>query len=332
MKAVCVTPERTLQVRDIGCPEGPAPGHVLVDIEAATITHGDKFFLNQPLPGNAGTQIGQDLVYGANAAGKVVAIGSGVPTYFAGRTVAIYKSLSRTAETMGVWCERAHVHQRSCLVLPESVDVRDYCGSFANVLTVYAFLSEIGTAGHHGVVVTAGNSATGRVAASLLKRQNVPAIFLARSQDESDQLTAQGVEHVLDITSSDFEQALEARSRKLRTTAVFDGVGGPLLDRIVPNLPSGSTIFIYGFLGALEPARLSTALIMQRDIRLRRFANLESAVVSDPERLAGAIRSIEGLIDDPLLTTKIGKTFSLDHIVEAMSYDGAGGARPILIP
>jgi hypothetical protein len=29
------------------------------------------------------------------------------------------------------------------LILPDAVHARDYCGSFANVLTAYAFLAEI---------------------------------------------------------------------------------------------------------------------------------------------------------------------------------------------
>ncbi len=35
MKAICVTPGRTLEVRDIPTPNEPAPGHVLVDMDAS---------------------------------------------------------------------------------------------------------------------------------------------------------------------------------------------------------------------------------------------------------------------------------------------------------
>jgi NADPH:quinone reductase len=53
MKAICLTSDRKLEVRNLPAPETPAPGHILVDIDAATITHGDKFFLTVPLPGGA---------------------------------------------------------------------------------------------------------------------------------------------------------------------------------------------------------------------------------------------------------------------------------------
>jgi NADPH:quinone reductase-like Zn-dependent oxidoreductase len=109
MKAICVTSDRKLEVRNLPTPETPAPGHILVDIDAATITHGDKFFLTVPLPGGATPARGPDI-YGANGGGRVVAIGEGVPSHYAGKQVAIYRGFRRTADSTGLWCERAQVH------------------------------------------------------------------------------------------------------------------------------------------------------------------------------------------------------------------------------
>jgi NADPH:quinone reductase len=201
-------------------------------------------------------------VYGANGAGKVAVIGAGVPSDYAAKKVAIYKSLSRSPESIGVWCERAQVPYTSCLILPDDVDTRDYCGSFANVLTVYAFLSEIVTEGHGGIIVTAGNSATGYVAASLVKRRNVPAIFLVRSMSAREELVRDGVEHVIVTAEENFESKLGALASELGTTGVFDGVGGDLLSRILPSLPINSAIYVYGFLGGAVPITLPTMLLM----------------------------------------------------------------------
>ena len=107
MKAICVTEHRTLEVREIPMPEAPPSGHVLVDMDASTITHGDKFFLTRPLPGATSFSSSGHNVYGTNGAGTVAAIGAGVPSEVLGKKVAIYKSLTRSSETIGVWCERA---------------------------------------------------------------------------------------------------------------------------------------------------------------------------------------------------------------------------------
>lgn len=118
MKAICVTPERTLEVRDIPSPAEAAPGHLLVDMEASAINHGDKTFLRLPNAAGAGLPAVGQGVWGASGAGTVRAIGAGVPADYLGRQVAIYRSLTRSAETIGLWSEQAQVPWTSCLILP----------------------------------------------------------------------------------------------------------------------------------------------------------------------------------------------------------------------
>jgi NADPH:quinone reductase-like Zn-dependent oxidoreductase len=320
-----------LEVRDIPAPETPPPGHILVDMDASTITHGDKFFLTRPLPGATALAAGGHDVYGANGSGKVAAIGAGVTSEYLGRQVAIYKSLSKSPETIGLWCERAQLSYKSCLILPDHVRARDYCGSFANVLTVYAFFSEIAAQAHKGIIVTAGNSATGYIAASLSRRRNVPAVFLVRSASAREELVWHGMENVLLTTEDDFERKIAELAAQLGATAVFDGVGGALLSRILPSLPMNSTIYVYGFLGGPAPITLPTVLLMGKNLTLRRFANLESATVSDPQQLAAAMKEIEKIIDDPFFKTRIGKEFSFDQIEEAMAYEAVPGLRAVLV-
>ena len=332
MRAICVTSDRTLQVREVQAPERPPPGHVLVDMDACTITHGDKFFLTRPLPGAAGFAAGGFDVYGSNGGGKVVAIGPDVPNAYAGKQVSIYKSLVRSPDTIGLWCERALVPFGSCLILPDHVGVRDYCGSFANVLTVYAFLDEIAAAGHKGVIVTAGTSATGRIAVSLTRRRAVPAIFLVRSASARDELVDHGAEHVIVTSEDGFEGKLGPLAEELGVTAVFDGVGGALLGQVAPVLPIRSTVYVYGFLGGLMPISISTTLILGRNLMLRRFSNLESGTVQDPHRLAAAMSDIESFIDDPLFRTRIGKEFGFAQIDEAMVHEAVPGVRAVLLP
>ena len=329
MKAICVTTERTLKVRDIPAPGSPPPGHVLVDMEASAITHGDKFFLTRPMP-TVPTAGGHD-VYGANGAGTIVAAGDGVPVGILGKQVAIYKSLARSVDTLGLWCERAQVPYTSCLVLPDRVQARDLCGSLANVLTVHAFLDEMAAEGRKGIVITAGNSATGLVAAALVRRRNVPAIFLVRSAAAREALLRHGVEHVVVATEDGFETRLGTLAAELDATTVFDGVGGELLSRILPHLPVNAAIRVYGFLGGLAPITLPTTLLMGKNLTFRRFTVLESATVSDPARLAAALKEIGTFIDDELFRTRIGEEFPLGAIDRAMGYEAMEGGRALLV-
>ncbi|WP_070107241.1 alcohol dehydrogenase catalytic domain-containing protein [Burkholderia plantarii] len=332
MKAICVTPSRELEVREIPAPAEPAPGHVLVDMTAAAINHGDKTFLRQPGAAGAALAATRHDVWGASGAGTVVAVGAGVPARHAGRQVAAYRSLGRSADSIGLWCERAQMPYTNCLILPDTVPARDYCGSLVNVITAHAFLEEIVAAGHRGVIATAGNSATGLALAALARRRGLPAILLVRSAAARDALRLRGVEHVLVTGEAGFADALADLSARFAATAVFDGVGGALVGAIAPSLPANTTFHFYGFLGGAEPVAIPSALFMMKNFVMRRFSNFESATVRAPGRLEAALGLLEGVIDDPLFATHQGETFRFEQIEAAMAYAPADASKAILVP
>lgn len=330
MQAICVTPDRKLALRDIPAPTRPAPGHVLIDMNASAINHGDKAFLHRPtIAGAPLAAVGHD-VWGASGSGTVIASGDGVPARYLGRQVAVYRSLDRSPDTIGLWCERAQVPQASCLVLPEHVQARDYSGSLVNVMTAYAFLEEIAEAGHHGIIATAGNSATGRALASLARHRNLPVIHLVRNEAERDALEDVGVDHVI-VTRDGFTETLAAQAERLGATAVFDGIGGELPGVIAPSLPDNATIYLYGLLGGTAPFSIQSALFMQKNLSVRRFSNFASSTVSDPAKRIAALQLLEAVIDDPMLATRVGKTFRLDQIDQAMAYESHNGSKAVLV-
>lgn len=330
MKAICVTPSRGLEVRDIPAPNEPAPGHVLVDMDASAINHGDKTFLKMPTAMGGVVALRQHNVWGASGSGRVVAVGAGVPDEYAGKQVALYRSLGRTPESIGLWCETAQVPYTSCLILPDHVRARDYCGSLVNVITAYAFLEEVVEAGHKGVIVTAGNSATGHAIAALARSRSLPAILLVRTEAARQALRRSGLEHVI-VTEEGCTDTLATLSAELGTTAVFDGVGGDLLGRIAPSLPMNSTIYCYGFLGGAIPFSMQSVLFMMKNLTIRPFSNFNSRTVRDQDKLVAALAALGGVIDDPMFTTWIGKEFGYDQIEQAMAYETHEGAKAILV-
>jgi NADPH:quinone reductase-like Zn-dependent oxidoreductase len=331
MKAICVTPARDLDVRDIPALDAPAPGHVLIDMDSSAINHGDKAFLKMPTAAGHAFMLGQHDVWGASGSGRVVALGEGVPASYAGRQVAIYRSLDRSPEGIGLWSEQSHVRFTNCVILPEDVRARDYAGSLVNVMTAHAFLEEIVEAGHSGVIVTAGNASTGHAMAALARRRSLPAIFLVRSEVARDELREFGVEHVV-VTRDGFGDPLAALAAELKTTAVFDGVGGDFLGKLAPSLPMNSTIYAFGFLGGDTPISISSAMLMMKNLTIRRFSNFESRTVKDPARLVAALHYLGSVIDDPMFTTKLGREFSFDEVKEAMPYRSDRGAKAVLVP
>jgi NADPH:quinone reductase-like Zn-dependent oxidoreductase len=329
MKAVCVKPDRSLEVRDVPTPTAPPEGHVLVRMAASAINHGDHTFLK--MRSLLGLPSSRHDIWGASGAGRIVAVGPGVPTGFAGRQVAIYRSLSAilSSETIGLWSEMAQVHHLSCLILPDHVAAEDYSGSLVNLVTAYAFLRQAVEDGHRGIVATAGNSATGRALAEFARRETIPVVSVVRSPTARGELERLGASHVLDATDPKFERDFEALAEKLRATAVFDGTGGQPLARILPVLPKGSTIYCYGFLAG-APVPLPTALLVTKNLVLKGFSNFASATVQDPARLADALTAISALADHPAFRTRLGERFSLDQIDAAMKNERE--AKSVLVP
>ncbi|HEX7339579.1 MAG TPA: alcohol dehydrogenase catalytic domain-containing protein [Rhodanobacteraceae bacterium] len=331
MKAICVNADRHLQVRDIPAPDAPPPGHVVVDIDACGINHGDKVFLARP--GAAGGQLGgSNRVWGASAAGTVRAVGADVDAGIIGKKVAIYRSLSDSAQTIGLWCERAQVLFSSCVVLPDEASTRDYCASLVNVITPYAFVQDVVAAGQRGIIATAGASATALALAVLAQRQGVAVIHLVRSDAERTRLRDLGIEHVLSTSDADFDTSLGTLAERLATTAVFDGLGGALLQRLAPQLPMDTTIYVYGLLDATAPISITAQWLMSKNLVVRRFSNFNSVTVKDPARRQAALADLRAVIGHPWLQTRIGQTFPFDAIDEALAYAGQDGTRAVLIP
>jgi len=331
MKAICVTADRSLELRDIPTPTEPPPGYLLVDIKASAINHGDKFFLRTPQAVGNAAAFRSHEVWGVSAAGTVVAVGAGVPPGYAGKSVAIYRSLQRDRPVIGLWCERAQIPYRSCLPLPDHVQAKAYSGSLVNVITAYAFLEEATTAGHGGVIVTAGNAATGHALAAFARRRRMPAILLVRTPAAQAQLQDRGIEHVL-VIKEGFLTELGELAARLGATAVFDGVGGDLVTNIAPLLPMNSTVYFYGFLAGAAPVSVSSLLFMGKNLTLKRFSNFESATVRDVAKLDAAFKDIQSCIDDPLFETRTGREFRLDEFDAAMSYEAVPGAKAVFVP
>lgn len=332
MKALCVTENRALELRDIQSPSNPPPGYVNVKITAAAINHGDITFLKLPIAASLATGARLESVWGASAAGTITEIGANVPSSSLGRKVAIYRGLESASDGLGLWCETAQIPYGACLLLPDHVDAKDYSGSLVNVVTAYAFLETAAAEGHHGVVVTAGGSATGRAIAVLARRRGMPILTIVRSDRAKGEILKSGVDegHILDSGHPNFMDDLGKKAKDIRTTAVFDGVGGAFISQIIGALPAKSSIYFYGFLSGAERVEFHSSIFMFKDLTMKRFSNFETTTVKDEKKKLEMLKDLEGCIEDPLFKTSLGKDFELGEVKAAMEYKG-GAKKAIFI-
>ena len=331
MKAICLTKSKKLKLNDVLSPQKASPKHLIIEMKACGINSGDKAFIAGAFaPGSI--PVSQHDICGVSGAGKVMEIGKGVPERYKGKNVAIYKSLRFSDHIVGTWSEYAHMHYHHCVILPDNVSMEEYSGSLVNSITPYAFLKQISSEGHKGIICTAGTAATGLAMLGICLANNVPIISIVRSEKAKKQLEELDAPHVLDQSDPDFDSRFEELSIQLNATAVFDGVGGDLISRVAKVLPRGSSVYAYGFLGGNKPLRIHTRFVLMKNLTIKGFGNFTSETVQDPEKIETALNNLGKTINRPYFKTKVGKTFKLEEIDKAMKYSSVDGGKAVISP
>jgi NADPH:quinone reductase len=328
MKALCVGGNETLVLRDIPTPEKPAAEHVIIRMDACAINPGDKFFLGRTPPPDLA--LSRYDVWGVSGAGTIMAAGEGVPRNYVGKKVAVYRSLQKTENLIGTWSEYSQLHRLNCVLLPDELNTQDYSGSLVNVITPYAFWKLAASEGHKGVLITAGTSASGIAMLGIALAKRIPVVSVVRDEEGKEQLSSFGAENVLVQKAKAFENDIIEITRRFETTAVFDGVGAELINRIVPSLPAQATVYSYGALGKERLFSVAGDLLMAKDLTLRSFSNFRSSTVRNRLELESALQELSGIIAMPHFRTKHGKTFTFENVQGAISYVGEHGEKPIL--
>lgn len=327
MKAIILL-DGNLTVQNVNKPQQAAPGHLLIKMAASTINSGDKFFLKYPTP--PGTVKSIYDIKGVSGAGEVLQVGEDVPQEFQGKNVAFYRQLSYSETVVGSWCEYAHIHFLDCVILPESAGPEEYSGSIVNTITPYAFLKQIINEGHKGIISTAGNSATGIALLGFCLAYDFPLISIVRNENGRKELQQLGAKNIIAQSDGDFDQQLTEMAQALNTTAIFDGVGGQILNKILPLIPRGSVIYSYGFIGDNVPFTFNTSTLAVKNVSIRPFANTSTETVKNPEKLEQALKDIGELIHQQHFKTKIGKRFKLEDINDALAFVSTDGGKAVL--
>src|SRR5262245_26344850 len=115
MQAIVLNGINDLELKDVPQPEKAAAECLLIKMQASGVNSGDKLFIAGAFP--RGIPSSKYNIAGVSGVGKVIETGPGVPDYYKGKNVTIYRSLKYSEETIGTWSEYAHLHYLNCAVL-----------------------------------------------------------------------------------------------------------------------------------------------------------------------------------------------------------------------
>ena len=328
MKAITITGKGEVALSEVKKPDHASVGHVIIKMKAMGINAGDKFLISGNYPPGFFTQSRDDIA-GVSGVGEVIELGNGVPEKYIGKQVTVYRSLTQSSEVTGTWSEYAHLPYLQCAILPDEVDPLAYSGSLVNIITPYSAWKQAVQEGHKGIVITAGNSDTGKAMLGICIHANLPVISIVRNDQGKLDLEKIGAKHVLVQDSEHFQQQFASLANELHTTAIFDGVGGSLLSEIVNSAPPKSTVYAYGFLGGNTPLSFHTSILM-KGITIKGFSNFNTETVQNHEKLELALSEISEIIPMPHFQFKTGETFGFDQVNAALSYVSINGSKAVL--
>jgi NADPH:quinone reductase-like Zn-dependent oxidoreductase len=229
MKAVIVPSfgdSDVLQVVDRATPR-PAPGQVLIQVEAAGVGHVDVMARRgdyQPLsaPG---------FVPGVEAAGTVTAVGEGVDAHRVGQRV--FAPTGR-----GAYAEAVVADARDIVCLPEGVSAAEAVALGVNALVASLGLKKVGVKKGDLVLVRGAGGGIGLMAAQLAALSGGTVTAITSSPERGERLRGLGVARIQDRTTGQ-DGGADAYD------IVVDPVAGANLGRYIEMLrPNGRYLLI----------------------------------------------------------------------------------------
>ncbi len=320
MKALLIKGERQLEVADLAPPGPPGAGEVQVRIRAVALNHIDVWgwrgmaFAKRKLP----------IIAGAEAAGEVVAVGSGVANLAPGQIVALYGALTcgecePCREGRDNFCDGSgsigniygfHIDGfcRELMNIPARLAV----AAPAGVDAIAASLASItfGTSEHmlfdnarlragEWVLVHAGGSGIGSTAIQLAKAAGAHVITTVGSEEKAEKALALGADHAINYRKEPFATRVRRLTDKRGADVVFEHIGPDTWSGSLLSLRRGGRLVTCGSTTGIQ-ANTNLFTLFQQQLRIiGSFGCTRANMRTVMEKLAaGSVK--------PVIDTKLG--------------------------
>jgi NADPH2:quinone reductase len=237
----------------------PGAGEILVRVRASSVNHVDTVWRSGIRPY---FKITAPHVLGYEAAGDVVAVGSGVTAFKVGDAV-----ISRTKS--GAYAELALADVNATAALPAGVSYEEGCSLAGTGPTAFRMVvRRAAVRPGETVLVTAAASGTGSLIAQIAKASGARVIATAGGQRKRDIVLGLGVDEVIDHYEEDVgKRVMELTDGKGADAAIDAVFDQPLFDAILASLRPGGRLVIYGNIAA-QQVNLSARTIFSKGLSI----------------------------------------------------------------
>jgi trans-2-enoyl-CoA reductase len=312
---------RKLQITGIGEPadvlelvefQAPTPGrgHVLVEVEAATINASDflyisgQYFITPQPPADVG----------AEGVGRVLAVGSGEDASLVGARVLILPTYRQ-----GTWATHLIAATTDIVVVPDDVDTVQLAMVGINPMTALLMLRNYGNpwTPDRWIGQTAGNSAVGEYLIKLARRFGWKTLSVVRREAAAEQVRSWGGDRVV-IDDDDLESNLAQSLSDTELDIVVDSVGGRAARQLVRHLRFGGTLVSYAVLSG-QTASPGVLDLIGRHVNWTGFWLMNWLRRTDTTQVQSAYRDLVELVADGTLSARVNRTVRLGDWKDAVS-------------
>lgn len=285
MRALQLTDDRKIELRDVAEPDAPAPGEVTLRLKAVALNHIDVWgwrgmaFAKRKLP----------LTIGAEASGVVEAIGAGVSNVLPGDLVSIYgarvcgrcKACREGRDNLcehvggvhgfhldGFAQEKINIPARQLVAAPPGVDAIGAAlapvtfGTVEHMLFDNAKLQPGET-----ILVHAGGSGIGSAAIQLAKKTGCTVITTVGSEDKMEKARELGADHVINYREDRFEGVVRKLTKKKGVDVVFEHVGADTWAGSMLSMKRGGRLVTCGSTSGVS-TNVNLMMLFQQQLKL----------------------------------------------------------------
>lgn len=229
-----------LRYEEVAPPE-PKADEALVEVAAAGVNYLDIYYRSGF---HWGGHRGRTLPYipGAEAAGTVVAVGSGVSEVRVGDPVAYGIS-----NGYGSYAELAAVLERHLVRVPETVDLRPAAAAMLQGMTAHYLTRDTYAVGpDDAVLVHAAAGGTGLLLVQMAKMRGARVLGTVSTSEKARIAEEAGADAVIDYSACDFAAEARRLTAGRGVNVVYDSVGKSTFEKSLESLAPRGCMVLYG--------------------------------------------------------------------------------------
>lgn len=308
MKAVVCKrfgPPESLVVEEVDEPS-PAPGEVLVEVEAAGVTFPDALVIQDQYQVKATPP----FIPGGEAAGIVRALGEGVDAPAVGERVVA------SLGVVGAFAERVCVPAAAARPIPRSLGFAESTGLVYSYGTGYYGLAERAAIqpGETLLVLGAGGN-LGLAAVELGRALGARVIAAASGAEKLALCVEHGADETIDYEKEDLKQRAKELCGGRGVDVVYDCVGGDQAESALRAIAWKGRFLVVGFTAGIPKIPLNLALLKGCQIV---GVFLGGMLGREPETRDAVVRAVDALIEAGRIRPHVSRVYSLDEAPQAL--------------